>query len=214
MPLEKEQAIALIKKLDFWDKTAKRDFMAALDRSLFYSHYEFASNPLLLTIMLMTYSSFGEVPAKMHVFYSKAYETMARLHDATKGSFKRPLYTNLTPEDFAKCFAQFCARTYTEEQLVFDARSFFAYMERVLKKAPVDVSGIKAWDFLKDLTDNLCIMYQEGNKYYFIHRSFQEYFAALHFASVYDERLKKVGDFFEKASHRSYPELFMGVNSI
>uniref|UniRef100_UPI0023B24706 hypothetical protein n=1 Tax=Proteus mirabilis TaxID=584 RepID=UPI0023B24706 len=75
-----------------------------------------------------TYSSFGEVPAKMHVFYSKAYETMARLHDASKGSFKRPLHTKLTPEEFAKYFAEFCARTCGDEMLEFDERSFNAYM--------------------------------------------------------------------------------------
>lgn len=91
--LTKAQAIELVEKLEFWDTASKNNFLVDLDKKLYYSHQQFASNPLLLTIMLMTYSSFGEVPAKMHVFYSKAYETMARLHDATKGSPSR----NSTP---------------------------------------------------------------------------------------------------------------------
>lgn len=205
-PLTKLQSIALISKLDFWDQTAKNDFLTALDKHLYTSHYQFASNPLLLTIMLMTYSSFGEVPAKMHVFYSKAYETMARLHDATKGSYKRPLYTKMTPEEFAKYFAQFCARTYAEEILEFNDRTFSAYMDKVLNSTPAKERGITARDFLLDLTDNLCIFYKEGSKYYFIHRSFQEYFAAVHFASGYDEKLRRVGNFFEKMQHRSYTD--------
>ena len=205
-PLTKEQAMSLINKLEFWDEKAKKDFLKALERSLFWSHYQFASNPLLLTIMLMTYSSFGEVPAKMHVFYSKAYETMARLHDATKGSFRRPLNTKLTPEEFARYFAEFCARTYKDEEYDFDERSFSSYMEKVLKGADVKENGVTARDFLLDLTDNLCIMYQEGNKYYFIHRSFQEYFAAVYFASAYDAKLKKIGNFFERQQHRSFSD--------
>lgn len=205
-PLTKEQAITLVKKLEFWDVSGKNSFLEALDKTLYWSHRQFASNPLLLTIMLMTYSSFGEVPAKMHVFYSKAYETMARLHDASKGSFKRPLHTNLTPEEFSKLFAQFCARTYTDEVLEFDARSFAAYMSKVLNKADGEQRDIAPRDFLLDLTDNLCIMYHEGEKYYFIHRSFQEYFAALHFASEYDAKLDKIGKFFESMKNRSYTD--------
>lgn len=205
-PLTKEQAITLVNKLEFWDISGKNSFLEALDKTLYWSHRQFASNPLLLTIMLMTYSSFGEVPAKMHVFYSKAYETMARLHDASKGSFKRPLHTNLTPEEFSKLFAQFCARTYTDEILEFDARSFAAYMSKVLNKADEEHRDIAPRDFLLDLTDNLCIMYHEGEKYYFIHRSFQEYFAALHFASEYDAKLDKIGRFFESMKNRSYSD--------
>ncbi len=204
--LTKKQALELISKLDFWDITAKTNFMQALDRHLYCSHYQFASNPLLLTIMLMTYSSFGEVPAKMHVFYSKAYETMARLHDASKGSFKRPLHTKLTPEEFAKLFAEFCARTYRDEILEFDSRTFTSYMSKVLKGTYAESKGVLPRDFILDLTDNLCIMYREGEKYYFIHRSFQEYFAAVHFASGYDAKLNKVGNFFEKMQHRSYSD--------
>lgn len=206
MPLTKAQALELVQKLEFWDEIAKNNFLVALNRHLYTSHYQFASNPLLLTIMLMTYSSFGEVPAKMHVFYSKAYETMARLHDASKGSFKRPLHTKLTPEEFAKYFSEFCARTYRDEILEFNALTFDSYMAKVLKGSYAEHQGITSRDFLLDLTDNLCIMYCEGEKYYFIHRSFQEYFAAVHFASVYDAKLQKVGNFFEKMQHRSYTD--------
>jgi hypothetical protein len=45
-------------------------------------------------------------------FIPKAYETMARpcmTHQRVHS--KRPLHTRLTPEEFAKYFAQFCART-------------------------------------------------------------------------------------------------------
>ena len=197
LPLEKEQSVKLIEKLEFWDTEAKKNFIVALKNRLYESHRQFASNPLLLTIMLMTYSTFGEIPAKMHVFYSKAYETMSRLHDATKGSYRRKLHTKLSPEDFAKYFAEFCARTYRDQIIEFDKTQFCSYMKMVMDRAPKEHAKIPPRNFLSDLTDNLCIMYKAGEKYYFIHRSFQEYFTAVYFASGFDTKLINVGKIFE-----------------
>ena len=200
LPLDKKQAVALIKKLEFWDEKAKEDFLVALNRKLFTSHYEFASNPLLLTIMLMTYSNYGDIPAKMHAFYAEAYKTMARAHDATKGSFQRTLYTGLSPERFAVYYSAFCARTLVKEQLEFTTDEFVQQMKKAIGDIPKEDddegASLSPSDFLRDLIDNLCIMYTEGDIVYFIHRSFQEYFAAVYFSSD-DEILCKAGRFFD-----------------
>ena len=206
-PLTKSQAIQLVTKLKYWDEQAKSDFLRALERNLYRTHKEFASNPLLLTIMLMTYTTFGEVPAKMHVFYTKAYETMARLHDATKGSYRRPFLTSLTPEELAKLFSEFCARTYWKEKVEFTSEEFASFMDKIIGKSSfAKTRNVTSSNFLLDLERNLCIMYHEGNKHYFIHRSFQEYFAALYFVFDYDENLKKVGTFFENNSVDTYQD--------
>ncbi len=200
-PFSKAKALELIDKLEYHDPVAKAKFREDLDRKLYRSHEQFASNPLLLTIMLMTYTSYGEVPAKRHIFYSKAYETMARLHDASKGAYVRPMHTNLSPEDFAVYFAEFCARTYKAEILEFTAQSFAEYMNKVIAHQRIPTKAT-ARDFLLDLTDNLCIMYKEGEKYYFIHRSFQEYFSAVFFSNQMDDQLERIGDFFEHQTKR------------
>lgn len=200
-PFSKDKALELIDKLDYHDSEAKAKFRKDLNGRLYYSHQQFASNPLLLTIMLMTYTSYGEVPAKRHVFYAKAYETMARLHDASKGAYVRPMHTGLSPEDFAVYFAEFCARTYRAEVLDFDERIFTGYMEQVIRHQKRKIEATPR-DFLKDLTDNLCIMYQEGEKYYFIHRSFQEYFCAVFFSNQMDDRLWEIGQSFENQKNR------------
>ena len=59
-------------------------------------------------------------------------------------------------------------------------------MDRILEGSEAKANGLTSQDFLIDLTDNLCIMYKEGNKYHFIHRSFQEYFTARYLATNYD----------------------------
>lgn len=200
-PFSKAKALELIDKLEYHDPVAKAKFREDLDRKLYRSHEQFASNPLLLTIMLMTYTSYGEVPAKRHIFYAKAYETMARLHDASKGAYVRPMHTGLSPEDFAVYFAEFCARTYKAEVLEFTAQSFSECMNKVIAHQRIPTNAT-ARDFLLDLTDNLCIMYKEGEKYYFIHRSFQEYFSAVFFSNQMDDQLGRIGDFFEHQAKR------------
>lgn len=202
-PLNLEQSVRVIEKIDFWDNDAKSRFLNDLKTNLYYSHREFASNPLLLTIMLMTHSSFGEVPGQMHIFYDQAYKTMSRLHDATKGGFKRPLYTKLTPEVFGKAFSCFCARTYWKEVLEFNSEIFCNYMDKAICELNSQQYKVPAKDYLRDLVDNLCIMYREGGKYYFIHRSFQEYFTALYFSYAYDSKLEKFGNFVESSKIRS-----------
>lgn len=202
-PLSLEQSVRVIEKIEFWDDDAKSRFLTDLKNHLYYSHWEFASNPLLLTIMLMTHSSFGEVPGQMHVFYDQAYKTMSRLHDATKGGFKRPLYTKLTPEVFGKAFSCFCARTYWKEVLEFNSEIFCNYMDKAICELNSLQYKVPAKDYLRDLVDNLCIMYREGGKYYFIHRSFQEYFTALYFSYAYDSKLEKFGNFVESSKIRS-----------
>ena len=204
--LTKKQSLELVSKLEFWDVASKDKFLNDLDKRLYETHHQFASNPLLLTIMLMTYSSYADVPAKMHHFYAQAYETMARLHDASKGAYIRPLNTQLTPEEFSDYFSQFCARSYSDEVYEFNVRSFTEYMKSVIRNLSPD-KHMNPKDFLLDLTDNLCIMYREGERIYFIHRSFQEYFAALFFSTYYDEKLKQLGSFFEKKRSSSTNEI-------
>ena len=205
MPFDKSKALKLIDKLEYHDPEAKAKFREDLDKKLFKSHEQFASNPLLLTIMLMTYSANGEIPTMRHVFYAKAYETMARLHDATKGAYVRPLHTGISPEQFATIFSEFCARTYREEVLEFTEQTFTQYMKKVLSHQKNAGDAVER-DFLLDLTDNLCIMYKEGEKYYFIHRSFQEYFAAVFFSNQMDDKLWKIGEFFENQRVMRYSD--------
>ena len=77
-PFTQHQAVQLIDKLEFRpdEPQIKQKFKALLKGKLFESHQEFAENPLLLTIMLMTFEQFAEVPSKMYVFYREAFPAL------------------------------------------------------------------------------------------------------------------------------------------
>jgi len=199
----KEQALTMIDMLYYPDADAKAEFRRELDETLYRTHTEFTGNPLLLTIMLMTYSVNGNIPRKRSAFYALAYETMARRHDAAKGSFARSTETALAPDEFAKYFAEFCARTYKDEVLEFTEQSFAFYMDRVIASRGGEGNSLTAEKFLSDLTGHLCLMVQEGENYSFIHRSFQEYFCALFFSVQMDDTLGKTARFFGERRGRS-----------
>ena len=205
MPLTKQQAIHLINRLEFRldEPSIKRKFIEQLEKNLYNTHKEFACNPLLLTIMLMTFMHYAEVPSKMHFFYREAYLTMAQNHDASKGAYKRILHTKLSSERFADYLAEFCMRTYVKEKYEFTYEEFNDFFTQLFEHKRNINEKISCDDFIEDLKSNICLIYEEGGKYHFIHRSFQEYFCALFFSKQKDKTLKKIGEFFQNKKVRT-----------
>lgn len=208
-PLTDDQAIKLVEKLEFRpDKPSiKKRFINKLKNKLLQTHKEFTHNPLLLTIMLMTYEQCAEISTDMHVFYEEAFEALARRHDASKGAYKRAFKTNLSVERFEEYLSEFCARTYLDDIYSFTSEEFKRYFNslKIWKKDDCPFGFV---DFISDLVNNVCLMYYENNKYNFIHRSFQEYFCALYFAYSGDKVLENVWPEFEKKHRNNSDEAF------
>lgn len=198
-PFTREQAINLIDKLEFRpDESAiKQKFKDALEEKLYYSHKAFTENPLLLTIMLMTFEQYAEVPSKMHIFYREAFSVLSSKHDASKGAYKRTLSTKLTIHRFEEYFSEFCWHSYFKEKFELTEDEFYRIYESLKEPKKFKNENASAGDFLMDLCSNLCIMYLDVDKYHFIHRSFQEYFCALFLSRQKDRMLKSIGDLFE-----------------
>jgi len=195
----KEQAISLIKKTDF-DLSIKNQFIKDLDEKLYIKHTSFASNPMLLNIMLLTYDNYAEIPEKMHLFYSNAFETLYSKHDATKGGFKRTLKSGLPLDSFRKIISKFCFITYYQCKLEFTYDDLIFY----LKKSKINDVNYEVENIIYDLKNNICFLYEDGVFYYFSHRSFQEYFTALFLKESSDETMQKMGlGLIENDSHRA-----------
>jgi hypothetical protein len=201
LPFNLEQALRLIDNLDFRpdDPTIKVKFRDELAARLYRTHRAFTENPLLLTIMLMTFEMFAEVPSQMHIFYREAFNALSRTHDASKGAYKRELKTKLSVDAFAEVFAEICFRTYWNERFEFSMAEFEVYFKKLTNPYAGSVSPD---DFMYDLCYSLCLMYQEGGRYYFTHRSFQEYLSAVFLSKQKDSVISKLGDFFEKRERR------------
>jgi hypothetical protein len=135
-PLDLAQAISLIDKLPV-ELATKSAFIDDLERKLYQQHYSFASNPLLLSIMYLTYGQSLSIPNKLNVFYYQAYAALFERHDALKGgAFKRQRRTSLDIQDFARVFAAFCLQAYDARVFEFtkvDALKYIGTASRLVQ---------------------------------------------------------------------------------
>ena len=192
-----DQSLELVDKLVFRPDMPeiKAKFRSELKSTLYRSHLGFSDNPLLLTLMMMTFEEFAEVPSKMHVFYQEAYTVLSKRHDASKGGFRRTLNTGVTVDVFAEMFSRFCANTYKDEKFEFSKSEMDRYFRDL--QCRFTLRNKSTDDFIFDTCSNLCIIFLESGKYNFIHRSFQEYFCARYFAQQKDRNLERIGKLFE-----------------
>ena len=186
--LTKEQALSLIRRIEF-DPEIKERFITALDEKLYEQHKSFASNPLLLSIMLLTFDNYAEIPDKLHLFYANAFETLYSKHDATKAGYRREMHSSLSFDNFKKVFSYFCFISYRQKKTKFTHDEMLS----VLKKISNSVIGFDPDNFIFNLENAVCLMHKDGLEYVFSHRSFQEYFSAIFLKELPDHQMQKLG---------------------
>lgn len=174
-PLSLNQLESMIDRIDYDDRD-KASFLKMIKGGLYKTHEKLLSNPLLASMMLLTFREFQDIPSKMHVFYGTAFDVLFRKHDTTKAEYHREFATGLDLDDFKRIFMTFCFTSYVDKKYSFDEHSLRRYADKALQ---YEDSSVKHADFQNDLIKNICIMHQEGETISFIHRSFQEYFTAL-----------------------------------
>ncbi len=184
LALNKQQALSLIKKIDF-DEKAKEIFYKELDNHLYDDYKSFASNPLLLNIMLLTFQKHASIPERLNDFYEEAFVTLFNVHDATKDSYVRDIRSGLGCEDFKHVFAYLCFKSYFNGEFEFTEGRLRYYLQQAKDKLSRIKFSIE--DFQEDLTMSVCMLVKEGLVYRFSHRSFQEYFAAWYTCKLTDD---------------------------
>jgi hypothetical protein len=102
-------------------------------------------------------------------------------HDISKGVYERKRYASISIDEFSKFFAAFSFSTYSKSKFTFSRVDIISFIEKALKYCNLTAG---ASSVLRDLIESVCIMQEDGLHYTFVHRSFQEYFAAL-FVSGY-----------------------------
>lgn len=189
MELTKYQAVVMAGK--FWEQDEKTiAFCRQLEESLFDKHKDFAQNPLLLSMMFLTFMHNGNIPDHRVDFYEKCYNALYNMHDnRNKGTYKREFEcANLNEYEFKLLFARFCYRTYVENEYEFSEKEIIKILNKCIQK--LKIKGITARKYLNDLCKVVCLIVREGDICFFSHRSMQAYFAAFYIASRPDEHQK------------------------
>ncbi|MBE5881628.1 MAG: NACHT domain-containing protein [Lachnospiraceae bacterium] len=181
--LNLQQAVLLSSKI--WKEDEKtRGFCRQLEEELYEKHKDFAENPLLLSMMFLTFMKNNSVPEHLAEFYSKAYDAIYSAHDShDKGYFLREFKCkDLDENGFRMMLCHFCFHTYFKEIYEFSEKELLGFLNQSIQK--LGIRDVKAKDYLKDLCDVVCILVEEGDVYRFSHRSFQTYFAACYTSNI------------------------------
>jgi hypothetical protein len=186
LPMEMEDAADLISKIRY-DENIKDHFIHELRGTLFERHRDFSSNPLLLTMMLLTYEQYARIPDKIYLFYDEAFTTLFHRHDATKSLYQRESYTKLPIDEFKRLFASFCFFSLFDGKYSFSETQLREYIARAMETEAI---GIEIENFISDLLLSVCLLQRDGIEVSFVHRSFQEYFCALFLLSNPEVNLK------------------------
>lgn len=208
MPLNKEQAAELAAKLCDRSETAAA-FCRQLDETLFETHRDFAENPLLLSVMYLTFLRRGSLSGHLAEFYQKAYEALYNQHDNCKGVFRRDFRCgSLDDGRFRLLFARICFQSYYNRKQVFMEWELLDYIKK--SAAFLGFDGISETDYLYDLKNAACLIVGDGTAYTFSHRSFRPFFAAVYtFEALSGDRQKEL---FQTLLHNSadcrYQEYF------
>lgn len=187
-PVTKQQACSLVEKLPY-NEEIKSNFLKELHDTLYVKHRSFLSNPLLLSIMLLTYSQDAEIPNKLNVFYGNAYDALFQRHDAMKGGFTRQRYSSLDSQDFAGVFSAFALTSYDARAIQMPRNTALDFISKASKIVGIPT---KAEAFLADAVQSVCLLVDEGLWVSFAHRSFQEYFVARFIESANPEIQRKL----------------------
>lgn len=175
MGMTHNQATRLIKKIDF-PIEMKSEFLDLNTKEFFEKHNSFLEVPLLCSLMLLTYNDYRVVPSRITVFYDQAFETLYRRHDRSKeGFYKRKFESDLSSDRFRQIFEVFCYKTLIKGKYSFSDSEIRDFISQSSSISEIDVS---ADSYASDLVSSICVVMRDGLTLHFIHRSFQEYFAA------------------------------------
>lgn len=209
LPFTFQKFKELIEKAPF-DSKARKNFLKLADSNFFEKHEDFLSNPLLALMMLMTFRDHAEIPNRLATFYENCFLTLYSKHDALKEQFSRN--KKLDQNEFRRLFACFCFLSYLRSKQDFTVDEMYFFIE---KAAAHTQCSLSIEEILHEFLETINLVYQEGMKYWFVHRSFQEYFAAYYATKVlikdngrvFDVFAKRHGDATLLLSYQLHPDL-------
>jgi len=147
-------------------------------KSVHADYSNFLRSPLLLSMFILTFNTYPELPKKKSKFYWNVFDTLATKHDSftKKAGFQHERKTGLYNEDFEKILQWFCYKSLFQGKFSFDSE----YLSKTLD----EIKGHLKYDFsinelIQDLTLAISIIIVDGVEYKFPHKSLQEYFCAM-----------------------------------
>ncbi|MEM6186356.1 NACHT domain-containing protein [Shewanella vaxholmensis] len=170
------------------------------------------TTPLLLTLLVIIYKSFNEIPNNLSEFYDKLFTILCYRHDSTKPGFKREFATGLTESQLSKLFDSFCFCCMKAKISSLPQNEAISLTNEAIDLSNSHIENAEL--FLIDITKVTCLVVEEGFEYHFIHKSIREYHAA-HYLKEHAQESLKIA-FYKHASlhYENYSQELKFLESI
>lgn len=175
--LNKGEAYELLRKYDKKGETSKL-LISELKTGKYEMINEFLKNPLLVSLLFAAFDYKQTIPLKKHIFYRQVYDAYFDTHDLSKGGgFIHEKMSGLDIDDFNRVLRYVGFSCLKHQKIEFDKDTLLNIINEV-KNDCLDLN-FSASDFFYDLLKAVPLFCNDGQYYKWVHKSIQEYFAAL-----------------------------------
>lgn len=195
-PFDEDRAKTLINNLLYLpeEENIKKEIMDYLHDAFLTKHTVFATNPMLLTFVVMKYPIIESFYGKQSLFYKEVYTTIISGHDKAKVAYDRFFHSVQDATEFTKVFREFCTLTYIDKVHEFDTFSFEEYFNKLKTKNTIENPHAMTKDnFIHDACATACMMYEQSSKILYIDQGFQEFLFAEHLFQTSEEEVQRIG---------------------
>lgn len=192
----REQSTTLIDNLlkGYDDEASIKSIKNYTEGDFFQRHKVFASNPMLLTFVIMKYPIVESFDGEKRRFYRAVYDAIVYGHDEEKEGYSRVFRSAQNADEFTKVFSELCATTYIKHKSEFDPDTFEDYFENLVTKNNIEnPSAMTSKNFIHDACATACMMYEQDTKLLYIDSGFQEYLFAKYYFQAAPEELVALG---------------------
>ncbi|EIA17022.1 NACHT domain-containing protein [Clostridium perfringens] len=191
--LAKEEAYQLISKYDENGDLSKELIDNLENEENLKILKEFLENPLMVSLLYKAFEYNKSIPYKKHIFYKQVYDALFEQHDLSKGgAYKHIKRSGLDIDDFHKIL-RCLAFTTLSKGIEYSKEDLIKYIDFVKEKN--SEIEFKTSFFIWDIVHSIPLFIKDGLEYKWIHKSFQEYFAA---AYICNDSKKQSDKFLKK----------------
>ena len=181
----------IAKQIPAGEKELQEKIIEAINSPENSAYKTFLSNPLLLSMFILTFQSYSSIPQKRSAFYSQVFDALFSVHDSmSKLAFVREKQSGLSKEQIIEVLELFSFISYFEQKFIFTNLYLNEKLD-VIKEKKKSIEFINQ-KLISDLQVAIGIINQDGTEYTFPHRSLQEYFTATYIASLRSIENKKI----------------------
>ena len=176
--LTEEEAAELLRKYDNNGEVSEI-LIKKLNNISYSSVKDFLRTPLLASLLFTAFDYKQKVPIRKDEFYQQVFDAYFESHDLTKdGGYVRQKKSGLNMSDFKKVLRYLGFRCLKNQ---FKTEFSKVELTRLLDEIQNEYSGQRfvSEDFIKDIITAVPLFVKDGIYYRWIHKSMQEYFAAM-----------------------------------